>query len=490
MINSLLVSEDRRPTAILVGAAVGLLGGTLGLLVVLFGPVITFGLMVGLAVGLYILTDLHGAFYAMVAIIALLPFANLPVQIAVTPTLLDAALGGFFVVYAFQWMTGQRRLFRSTPVTPIVLGFTGLMLLAFILGLRHAPLTPRVLRNVMEMLLSLLLIPILVDVMRDEHLLRRAVAAIMLCGGVAALVGIVLWVLPDATAESILNRLGRLGYPMGGVIRYRQVSGAILNERAIATWIDPNAFGGFLLMIGAVTAPQIFARRPVIHRALAALLLLLVIAALFLSDSRGSMLSLGAAFAFIAALRYRKLLVIMGVVVVIALFLPFTQRYVEKLQAGFSGEDVETQMRFGEYKDALNLINRHPVMGVGFSGTPEIDLYLGVANTYLTIASYSGFVGLGAYGLMVGSLFVYSAYYYRRIAANPAITDIWLGLAAGVVGILAGGMFDHFYFKIDEFHATMTATWIIVGLMLAATRLAAQLTISERPGLTSIEASR
>src|SRR5690606_34681069 len=124
------------------------------------------------------------------------------------------------------------------------------------------------------------------------------------------LVGIVLWVLPDLTAEAILNRLGRLGYPVGGVIRYRETSAELLNERAIGTWIDPNAYGGFLVMIGALAAPQVFATRPVLDRRAAIALLGMVGLALFLTDSRGSLLALGVAFVFIAALRYRKLLAV------------------------------------------------------------------------------------------------------------------------------------------------------------------------------------
>lgn len=461
-----------RPTAILVGAAVGLLGGALALLTVLAGPVMAFGAVLGLGVGLYVLTDLQGAFYVTLGVIALLPFGNLPVSIAVTPTLLDAALGGFLLVYAMQWMTGQRRLFRSTPVTLVALGFMLIMLFAFFMGLRYAPMTSRVVRNVAEMVLALLLIPILVDVMRDPATLRRAVAVLILCGGAAAFAGIVLWLLPDMTAEALLNRLGRLGYPVGGVIRYRETYGAILNERAIGTWVDPNAYGGFLLMVGAVTAPQVFARQPVLDRRLAVGILGLAGIAIFLTDSRGAMLSLGAAFAFIAALRYRELVLIMALAGIFALFLPFTQRTIEKFEAGIRGEDVETQMRFGEYKDALTLIERYPVIGVGFSGTPEIDLYLGVANTYLTVASNAGLVGLAAYLLLFASAFGYGLAHYTRIVADNALRDVWLGLAAALIGVLAGGMFDHFYFKIDAFQATMTFVWIVMGLMLAAARLA------------------
>ncbi|NLF76392.1 MAG: hypothetical protein GX573_11890 [Chloroflexi bacterium] len=467
-------TEDPRGRAIIAGAAIGSLGGLVALLIVLAGPIMALGAVVGLAVALLVLTELHAAFAIMVAVVALLPFGTVPFQLGVTPTLLDGVLAGFFGVYLLQWMTGQRRLVRTTPVNPVVLGFIGIMLFAFLMGLRHAPLSSRVLRSVAEMVLSLLLVIVLVDVMRSAAMLRRAVLALAIWGSLAAVIGIVLWVLPDLTAESLLNRLGRLGYPVGGVIRYRQTPGAMLNERAIGTWIDPNAFGGFLLMIGAVIAPQIFSRCPIVRRWLAGLMLGVVVIALFLTDSRGSMLSLGAALVFIAALRYRRLLLIMALAGGLALFLPVTQRYVAKFQAGITGQDVETQMRFGEYRDALTLINRHPIIGVGFSGTPEIDLYLGVANTYLTIASHAGFVGLAAYLIMIGSAFVYGALHYHTIRSDPDIDDVWLGLTAAMVGMLAGGVFDHFYFNIEQFHATMTTVWIIMGLMLAATRLAVE----------------
>src|SRR5690554_2111662 len=139
-----IASSDRRPLALLAGAAIGALDGIFALLVVLAGPVMAFGALIGLAAGLYVLTSLQGALYAMFAVIALLPFANLPFDLGVTPTLLDGALGAFLLVYFLQWMSGRRRLLRTTPLTPIILLFIGIMLFAFLMGLRHAPLTARV----------------------------------------------------------------------------------------------------------------------------------------------------------------------------------------------------------------------------------------------------------------------------------------------------------------------------------------------------------
>ncbi|NDJ77303.1 MAG: hypothetical protein GYB65_13705, partial [Chloroflexi bacterium] len=308
MHDTISLPENRWLAPLFTGAAVGALGGLVALVVVMFGPVMAVGMVLGLMVGLYLLTSLEGGLYAMLAVIALLPFAKVPFSLPVTPSFLDGALIAFGAVYLVQWMGGQRRLFRGTPVTPIVLIFTGIMLFAFLMGLRHALLTARVLRNVVEMILSLLLVVILVDVVRDVKTLRRATTVLIVLGGASALLGIALWYLPDPTAEALLNRLSSFDYPAGGVLRYRETPGALLNERAIGTWIDPNAFGGFLLMVGAVTAPQVFSPRPLFKRWLAAGLFGLILVALFLTDSRGAMLSLGAALVFIAALRYRKLL--------------------------------------------------------------------------------------------------------------------------------------------------------------------------------------
>jgi len=474
MARTVLRADDRRAVAVATGLALGAGAGLCAALIVLAGPVLAVAAVLALGAALYVLRDLHGALYVTLAVIALIPFGKAPLPVSPSPTFLDGALIAFFAVYAAQWMTGQRRLFRSTPLTPVVLGFIGLMLFAFLMGLRHAALDMRTLRTVAEMVLSLLLIPVLVDVMRSHELLRRAVAVLLLTGAASALVGIALWALPDFTAEALLNRLGRFEYPVGGVLRYREAYGSVLNERAIGTWIDPNAYSGFLLMLGAVAAPQVFARRPVLPRWAAVGSFGLIALALFLTDSRGALLSLGAALGFIALLRYRRLLWIMALAAALALLLPVTQRYTAKLYAGLTNQDVETQMRWGEYKDALRLIERHPVIGVGFSGTPEIDLYLGVANTYLTIASNAGLVGLAAYLLMMGGSLAYGLAHRAAIRADAQLADVWLGLAAAVVGVLAGGMFDHYYFKIDLFHATMTLVWILLGLMLAAVRLAVE----------------
>ena len=66
-------------------------------------------------------------------------------------------------------------------------------------------------------------------------------------------------------------------------------------------------------------------------------------------------------------------------------------------------------MRFGEYKDALILIARYPFFGVGFTGVPDIDIYLGVSMLYLIIAENMGLIGLAIFVAILVGFFIMMA---------------------------------------------------------------------------------
>src|SRR5690606_4443963 len=109
-----------------------------------------------------------------------------------TPTLMDAAMGAFLMVYAIQWMTGQRRSVRLTPVHLLIALYIGWLILSFILGVRYARPTSTDLRQFAETILSIGLVFILVDMLRDTTSLRRLVLVIMAAVSVQALIAIAL----------------------------------------------------------------------------------------------------------------------------------------------------------------------------------------------------------------------------------------------------------------------------------------------------------
>ena len=467
------IASDRRLAALVAGVLIGVGAAVLAFLIVVGGPVLAVGAMLGVAAGLYVLTDLKWGLYATIAAVALLPFATLPVRIAVTPTFIDLALGAFLLVYVLQMMRRLRPSFVSVPAAALILLFVGFTLFSFVAGLGHAQLTTNVLRKFTELLLSILTTLVLIDVVRTPDMLRRLTLVIILAGVAQACIGIGLYALPDATAERVLNALGRVGYPVGGVIRYI-MDDPTQGERAIGTWVDPNAYGGFLMMVGALAGSQVLSMKPVLgKRWLAVGCFGLIGLALLLTQSRGAFLALAMGGAFIALLRYRWLIVVGTLGIGLLLLTPFGQNYATRLVDGFQGEDLATQMRFGEYKDAFILIGRYPLIGVGFAGAPDRDIYLGVSNMYLKIAGATGVVGLSLFLLTIMETFRYGLKRWDMIKAQPQLVNIWLGFMAGLVGALVSGVVDHYYFNI-EFHGAVTMFWVFVALALATARVAVE----------------
>ena len=175
-----------------------------------------------------------------------------------------------------------------------------------------------------------------------------------------------------------------------------------------------------------------------------------------------------AALAIVATLRYRKLWVFLLVALVPLVLL--APGYIAHFFEGVRIEDLATQMRMGEYKDALILIGRYPWLGVGFAGSPDIDTYIGVANVYLLIAEQMGLVGLASF-LIVVTVFLARFWRARRLAGDdPEVEPVWWGLHAGIIGALVGGMVDHYFFNLD-FHHSVTLFWLVVGLATAATEI-------------------
>ena len=61
-------------------------------------------------------------------------------------------------------------------------------------------------------------------------------------------------------------------------------------------------------------------------------------------------------------------------------------------------------MRLDEYRNALEIVQQHPLFGIGFGSAPSIDLAPGVSSLYLTVAETIGLPGLALYLAALGTL--------------------------------------------------------------------------------------
>jgi hypothetical protein len=342
---------------------------------------------------------------------------------------------------------------------------------AFVFGLGHAALDQKTARRFAEILASILMYFLIVNTVRDEDRLQRVTRLIILGGAAAALVAIVLYALPNETTLKILSSLQRVGYyPDGGpILRYIRDDPS-LPQRATGTAVEPNVLGAFLIMTTALTVPQFFSPRRLLPRWMIAVALGAMGLAMLLTISRGAFVATAVAALALGLLRYPRLLLILILVLAVILLIPWTQSYVAHFIEGLRVEDLATQMRFGEYKDALILIQRYPLLGVGFSGSPDIDTYIGVSNMYLLIAEEMGLVGFAAFVVVIAALYVASAKVYQRVREAGQLEPLWWGLHAAVLGALVGGMVDHYFFNLD-FHPSVAFFWLYLGLAAVTTRL-------------------
>lgn len=445
--------------ALPVGALIGLLGA-------LYGS----AALVALGIAYLMLRVPIAGLVVLVAVICLLPFAALPVDIGFAPTLLDLVLVGMFFIWLCRLALHKDDTFHADTPTGAVLAFIALSVVSFIAGLSHASLTANVVRHFGEILMSVALFLLVINMVRNEQQLRVMVIALMAAAFVAALVGIVLYFMPETLTVRILSLLRVVRYPTGSaVLRYVE-DNPELPLRATSTSVDPNVLGGMLIFGATLIAAQVLARRPLIGRGWLIGMLATMVLCLVLTYSRGSFLGLAAALFVMALLRYPRLLLYGAIALGLLLLLPFARYYVEHLVDAFLAEDLATQMRLGEYKDAFILIGRYPWFGVGFAGTPDIDTYIGVSSVYLLIAEEMGLVGLAAF-LGAAGAFLTSFFRSRRLCPpDSTLEPLLLGTCLAVLGALVGGVVDHYLFNLDFPHAA-ALLWLTMGLGAVSIRL-------------------
>ncbi len=469
---SLLVDPDPRRQR---WAIFGLLlsGGLLiGLIIGAAGPLIALALGTVAIGGWLVLRSPLWGLVGIIAISTVLPFATLPFKIGFTPSFLDLAILAAFGVWVLKYALAEETRFEASSIGGVAALFLIMTAFTFALGLQHARPTSNNLRQFMEMVIGITLFFVVYNVVRSRQQLLFLVRALILGGAGAAFLGVLFYVIPQTATVWVLDRLVRFGYP-GGLDALRFVNDDPEGlMRAIGTSIDPNVFGGLLIMVGVFTLPQLFIKESVLPRRWIAAIVAMEVIALYMTISRGSMVGFAIGLVAIGALRYRKLLVIALVAGIIFLVLPFTQDYIQNFIAGVTAQDRSTQMRLGEYKDALNLISQYPVFGVGFTGTPQIDLYIGVSSLYLLMAEEMGLVGVVIF-LIAMALFVNALVHALRYPQqHPQLEAILLGVLGAIIGLLAAGILDHYLFNLTYPHMT-SLFWILIGIGMVTVRMTA-----------------
>jgi polysaccharide biosynthesis protein PslJ len=468
------IELDRASLTVLLGA--GACALAVGVLVAATSPLVPASGLVGLLiVGLIWRRPFLGP-ALFVAVVATLPFGVIPLPIGGAQlTFVDAVLITTFSAVLARVALGGWRL----PV-----GVTGGALVAFVLVASAAfvaagatsPIPPELIRRFGKLLASLLVFLVARAVLTSERRLFGLTRWLMYAGAAQGAIGAGLMLLSPIAQLTLLSRLQVIGYPTNDVLRYVPGANDTYTDqlRAIGTSVDPNVFGGTLMLALALIVVQWAAPRPILSRWILLLLALPTAAGMLFSLSRASWLGLASGLFLIGALRYRRILLAGALVGLALLATRVGQEYVFRFVSGFSTADRATAFRVGEYANALTLLKRYPLLGIGFGLSPDIDVTAGVSSVYLLVAEQTGLLGLGAYLAALLTMWWTGARGLTQTRAAGRGRPEWeqldgvqAALLAALSGALVAGLLDQ-YFANQAFPHAVALFWLYAAGLVSA----------------------
>jgi hypothetical protein len=355
----------------------------------------------------------------------------------------------------------------------IALGaFVAVAVAAFVVGAAASPTPPELVRRFGKLVASLLFFFVARMLLTTEARLVETTRWLMVAGAIQGAIGAGLTALSPSTQLGLLGRLVVVGYPATDILRYVPGPNDTYTDqlRAIGTSVDPNVFGGTLMLALAVIIVQWASPRPVLPRPVLVILALPTAAGVLLSLSRASWLGLACGLLLVGALRYRRILAMGAVVGLALLAAPQGQDFIVRFLSGFSTADRATAFRVGEYGNALTLLTRYPLLGIGFGTSPDIDVTAGVSSVYLLVAEQTGLIGLLAFVAAVASVWWAGVRALRRGLADQRLEGIQAGLLAALTGALVAGLLDH-YFANQAFPHAVALFWVYAAGLWCANNL-------------------
>lgn len=476
---------ERRPWAASPVVALGvsaLAAAALGGLAAAISPLAAaaglLGLLLLVAVGRWPTLGL----FLFVLVVATLPFGVVPVRVGVQLTFVDGVLLATYAAFALRLLSqpapGPGGQPRRAPWLGAagwwLLAFVAVAVLAYLLGSGSTGVSAEGARRFAKLLASLLFFLVAVRLIGPSRRVLVGLArALMLGGAAAGALAAGLWLLPPPTQLNLLLRLAPLGYPTGDVLRYEPAPNGTYTDqlRAVGTAVDPNVLGGTVMLAAALIVLQLFAARErLLPRPLLLLLLLPTLAGLVLSFSRASWVGLVAGVLFVGR-RDRRVWAAGAAGAALLLALPIGQRVLERFVGGFSAVDPATALRLGEYRNAATLIQRYPLLGIGFGPSPDIDVTAGVSSVYLLVGEQTGLLGLAVYLAALAAVLLAGL---RAVARARAVGDrllegLALGGLAAFTGALVAGLADH-YFANQAFPHAVALFWLYAAMLVAAER--------------------
>lgn len=228
---------------------------------------------------------------------------------------------------------------------------------------------------------------------------------------------------------------------------------------------NPNVYGEYLVLVLPIIFSLFYTANKKIYKLFYLGVLALGVANVFMTLSRGSMLSLAIAMViivFLVAQDYLPAMIILGLAG--SSLLP--ESIISRILSIFTGGDTSTTYRMSIYQASINMLKDYSITGTGLGQFKELykiySLHAAKSfhahNTILMIYIEMGIIGLVSFiTLMITwARDIISTIKYK--ANNLSIISV--SILAGIVGCSIQGMVDHIWHNYDIMHMY----FILLGL--------------------------
>lgn len=235
--------------------------------------------------------------------------------------------------------------------------------------------------------------------------------------------------------------------------------------RVYSAFGNPNVYGEYLVLVLPVIFALFYTEKDKFKKIIYLFILILGFGNVFLTFSRGSMLSLAIAMLIVVILKahsYIPVVVILGLLGSVAL----PESIIRRILSIFTGGDTSTSYRKSIYQASVNMLKDYYATGTGLGQFKEIyKVYsLNAAksfhahNTFLMISIEMGVLGIGSFFAMMVS-------WAREVISTLKYKDddmsfIAISIFAGIVGCSIQGIVDHIWHNYD----IMFMYFILLGL--------------------------
>ena len=284
-----------------------------------------------------------------------------------------------------------------------------------------------------------------------------------------------------AVAQHLTNSTLGLDF-FGATKKLRDYVGLAALSRAGGTLGHPNSLALFFDLLLPLVFALLFVPQRRLGRLALAVGLLVGLAGLIVTQSRGGMLATGLALFLLLfiqlarrtggsiALVYTAFILLVGGISVLTTTNPISKRFLRYDYGTAYG-------RLPHLRVAYNLIQEHPVFGVGlnvytevaprFDTTPQQIMAQWQAPVHNLYAFLIAEIGLSGFlWMLLFWVAVVRGVWPAVWAADPLLRSVGLGLLMGMLAFLVHGQFDYVLWT------HFTAFWFVCGLMVAVGRLA------------------